>query len=265
MSSSSFNLVVRDNLASTQDDFGRSDVRGFDTTPVVCGTAPACGCRIPPDPDAEPERWFEITSGQETGFDVAACEDARVFFNQEKTAFAGRRPLLSGDCLRVGHYTFRFQRVRKRAASQRRTDLLSGFAKVILVFIFLFEVGLVYWLPRKLKNSQVMARTILAQNVFKELDSLRKDLHRAEKHADDSSLPSLTRSIVDEELTQLAHYLRENEKALSRDQWRQIRGNLARYDLLLKQADSGRLGAPLPELERDLAVRKILEKHDVSF
>lgn len=258
MVATTFNLVVRDNLEQTQDDFGCGDVRRFATTPITCGTDGQCDCALPGPDNADAGRWFSIDrAGDGSGFLLIPEPGVPVFVNESPVAAGRPRELLSGDMIRVGHLTFRFQRIRPGVAMARRSDLLSTIAKTLLLLIFAAELGVVYWLPRQLQKSKLMAVDVMRQRTVRELDTLRADV-KLGGDAQAGSIPFMTRSVVAEELDHLTLFVRNNEKKLSGRQWQEVASAIAKLTLLVRQADSGAIGEELPGLDMDAAVRQIL-------
>jgi hypothetical protein len=208
--------------------------------------------------------WFTITAGAEpNGFRVAPG-DGGVFINSDESPLADAHELTSGDLIRVGHYTFRFQRVRAGVAVARRADAMATFAKIILALVFVAELVLVYWLPRRLQESRLLAVNVLRHKAVRELDTLRATA-KLGGEAPAGSLPALARAAVAEELDELTLYVRQSEKTLSGEQWQQIRTSLSSLNALVEQADSGEIGPPLPELDINRAVIKVLENHNADI
>lgn len=257
-----FNLIVRNNLEQTPDDFGAGDVRRFGSLPVSCGSGDQCDCRAEPEADIPVGVWFRIEAARDSGHPrLVPVTGIGIFVNDSGSPVSAPRELLSGDTIRVGHHTFRFQRLRSGVSRARRSDLLASAAKVILALIFIGELGLVYWLPRQLQESQVFAVDVLRHEVVRELDKLRAEVELKET-APAGSLPALARATVAEELRDLTTYVRRNEKALNGRQWLDVRSSMASLAELVRQAEAGELVAPLPDIEIGGAVEKLLEKHD---
>lgn len=259
-----FNLIIRDNLTQTQDDFSPGDIRSFDQDSISCGTDPTCGCRVDSAPEAPPRAWFRIERmAQSNRWHVIPTidDESNVFVNLEKEPLTSSRELISGDALRVGHVTFRFQRARGTMAPKRKKDYISIFAKVSLILIFALELGLVFWLPHKLQNSKLMVRSVMSQRVMQRIDGLRKRSRQAPETATKSALPSLTKTLVAQEVDSLSQYVREQQNHLTTEQWRDIHANLSYLDTLLNHADTGQLGAPLPAFNDQAAITALLKKY----
>ncbi|MDT8391339.1 MAG: FHA domain-containing protein [Lentisphaeria bacterium] len=264
MNTAFFNMIIRDNLEQTQDDFSPGDVRAFDQESVRFGTDPDCDCPVSGGSDNPPRIWFRIdrmADARHWQVIPPVDDDTQVFVNTEKTPLTSPRNLISGDTLRVGHVTFRFQRGRSSVPLKRKKDYFSISAKVALACIFSLELGLVFWLPQKLRDSKLLARSVMSQRVMRELDDLRRKSRRPPETAAASALPGLTKALVAREVDSLSHYVRDQQNNLTTEQWRGLYADLAPLNRLLNHADSGHVGAPLPAFNDQAAITAILKKH----
>lgn len=262
-----FSLIIRHNLEQTQDDFSLGDARDFDQEPVDCGTAPDCDCPIPDNSDPAPRIWFRVERIEKTRREwrVVPADDTavKVFLNSEKTPLTSPRELISGDTLRVGHVTCRFQRAWKKRAAKRKKDYISMLAKISLVIIFTLELGLVFWLPRKLQQSKLLTRNIMSQRVRERIDGLRSRCRQASEASGPSALPELMKNLVAKEVESLSSYVRDQGNRMTTRQWRDMNADLAHLDVLLNDAEDGQLGAVLPKLKDEMAITILLKKgHD---
>ncbi len=256
----SFKLIIRHNLQQTLDDFDQAEVRTFERLPVRCGTDTNCDCRID-CPGEAAETWFELTAGDAAGeVALAAAANQPVFLNDTPVPVASHRPLTSGDLLRVGHLTLRFQRFHPPAPVSRSTDLLARLAKLLLAIVFVLEIGFVYWLPRRLHASRLLATEVLRERTVRDIDNLRARVKMASQ-ATPGSLAANATAIVDEELDRLAAFVRQHQDRFETGQWLTLRRNLDNLKLLVDQADSGRLGPPLPNPPIEAGAQRLLESY----
>lgn len=260
-----FSLIIRDNLARTQDDFSRGDTRHFAQESISCGTDADCECQISDSKDRVPGSWFRVERLKEgeRRWQVVPVDggENKVFINNEKTPLTSSREVISGDVLRVGHITIRFQRARGTMAPKRKKDVISVFAKGSLLVIFALELALVFWLPHKLQHSNLMARSVLSQQVMRNIDNLQRQSRHPPETATQSPLPQLTKRLVGQEVNSLSRYVQENEKRLTTKQWRDLNTRLTHLYTLLAYADAGHVGAELPSLKDRMAINVLLKKY----
>ena len=178
---------------------------------------------------------------------------ARVFRNQQ--ALAAEAELGSGDEIRVGHWTFRYQRVYERAQRTRQSDLLSSLAKALVAVIVLLELGIVLWFPRWMKSATVWEEAVARQRAVRLLDRLR---HRTRKMQSATDLDQAAKAALTDELDSLARYVRDAEDRLSRSQWRLLFQDLTRYDTTLQRFEQGAAFKPMPLVDVDGSVRALI-------
>jgi len=251
-----FKLVIRDNLRNTADDFEAGDVRAAETVPYRVGADPACACVV--EPQGAPGPYFTIAAGDAEGtYSVVPDGRVAVFLNQSPLTTAA--PLHSGDELRVGHLTLKFERVYRSVGQGRRADTMTLLAKVLLGIIFFCEVFLVYWLPNQVKSSRILAGDRIRQTTAMRLDALRGRA-QVEPTVPEGEIERSARRLATEELNALAAFVRGREKELSPDQWLQVRNHLDALARILDRLDAGPLASPLPAVDVEGGVRTLLEQ-----
>ncbi len=247
-----FQLNIRHNLRATEDLFGPSEVRSFTQAVVRVGRGEECECRIHA---GELEAvHFDLLTGEGTDR-VVLCPrpDTELFLNADPVA--KQVDLHSGDEIRVGHWTFRFQRLRPRCRHGRRSGLLATVAKVLVAAILVGEVAMVVWLPQRLSSARLWEGQIARQRTTFLLDVLRARNNRAEV---DDDLSHAARQVLRNEFSRLIRYVRSNEETLTRQQWDAILRDLRGYEKIMNDLTEGTAFSPLPEADVDGAVRRAL-------
>ena len=245
-------LIIRDNLEAARDAFGVADVRNLDASSVRVGNAPECECAVDSgdlaavhytlDVSDEPGRWRLTPHPQ--------CPSP-VFLNGEPI----REPVdvRSGDELRVGHLTFRLQRVVDPTSQGRRTGLVEATAKALLCLTLLTETLLVAWLPRQLRSARMWGLETAQYRATMLLDSLRKDVRLSLETEPD--LAESARQLLADELGSMARVLRERQEQLSLAQWQQVQADLLEYQTILERIRDGKAFQPVPEVDVETGVR----------
>ena len=252
-----FQLIIRHNIESAQDHFGRADVRAYDTSPVQIGSSEQCGCRL--DDDAVAPVHARIRAETERAATVEPVEQtgSTLFLNDEP--LSEPRPLHSGDEIRIGHWTLRFRRLYRNPAHARRTDRLAVFAQVLLGLILVAEVGIVSWLPGRVASAQFVGKTAARQEAVMLLDRLRERCRdrRAADELRDSAF-----ALVEDELDRVARYLHRYQETLSHAQIRAVRDDLLAYEGILTRLEEGKALPEAPPLRLEQAARALLREEE---
>lgn len=253
-----FQLIIRNNLEAARDAFGAADVRRFSVSPVRVGSGPGCECRVDSE-DLAPVHYTLTASGGTTGrwrLTPHPHRTSPVFLNGETVSEPA--DTCSGDEVRVGHWTFRLQRVVDQVSQARRTGLIEAAAKTLLCLTVVAETLLVAWLPRQLQSVRLWELKVAQQEATFELDRLRKVLRR-EPHTG-MSLEDTARQLLGDELDSLARFLRQEQDHLSREQWRRVQSDLLEYGRVLGRLRDGVAFRPVPEVDVEAAVRSVVNR-----
>jgi inorganic triphosphatase YgiF len=249
-----FQLNIRHNIETAQTVFGRGTVTQFDQPVLTVGRDPSCGCRIDAE-EFEPEHFRIEFKGAGRPARVHPNPGAELYVGDERVDAA--RELLSGDVLRVGHWTLLFQKVYPRAGRSSHTSMLATLAKVLVAAILLSEILLVVWLPRRMRHIALWKTEIAKQRIALVLHTLRRRNKDAEPKTE---LEAATRDAVQQELDSRARYLRTHEDALTPDQRETMYDDLIRLGEILDRVDAGDVVKPVGEVSVDDGVRALLEK-----
>jgi prolyl oligopeptidase PreP (S9A serine peptidase family) len=254
-----FQLVIRNTIEAEGDVFGAADVRSLENA-VTVGTTPECDVRIE-DQELPSESFFRIDYSSATAF-LHPLGNESIYINETAVESGATPVLLSGDELRVGHWTFRFQKVRERVGVGHRSNLLSLVTKVLILAIIVGEILLAVWLPQQLKYENMVAVQILEEQCVMMLYQMRHEIDHMETldpQADElEKLRAAAIQIVREQLDGMATYIRKSQTEMTPEHWTQLRNELDRLQSLLYRIHAGTVFKPLPELEMDNAIRNAI-------
>jgi hypothetical protein len=135
-------------------------------------------------------------------------------------------------------------------------------AKVLVGLILAAELGLVYWLPRKLQSEDLLAHQILQQETALLLDGLRREARRAEEEDETPASVRVARRLIARELDSIAQFIRAHDRAMSPEQWQRFKTDLERLAQVLERIDRGQTAPPLPEVDVGTAVDVLLTHED---
>lgn len=252
----SFQLIIKDNLDAARDAFGTADVRRLPGAPVRVGSRTDCECVVDSE-DLAPVH-YTLDASDDTGRWRVTPHPQRgspVFLNGE--AICEPSVVRSGDELRVGHWTFRLQRVADRVSRARRTGLIEAAAKVLLCLTLAAETLLVAWLPHQLQSVRLWELRVAQHEATFELDRLRRTLQREPETG--VSLDDTARRLLADELDSLARFLRQEQDRLTRGQWRRVQADLLEYERVLERLRDGAAFRPVPEVDIEAGVRSIVD------
>ncbi|OGV69146.1 MAG: hypothetical protein A3K19_15520 [Lentisphaerae bacterium RIFOXYB12_FULL_65_16] len=252
-----FQLHIRHNLDSAADHFAAGDVRSFDRELVRVGSSPDADVRLGEE-GCQPTLFLLLSDAAGRVVRLKSDPGACVFVGQARVE--DERQLASGDEIRVGHWTFRFQRVYARAGLGRRAGLMSLTARALVVFILVMEIGGVVWLPRQMRSAMLWEEEIARQRALTLLDSLRDGNRPSEQ---ETEMERTARETVGRELDALARHVRQYEEALTRDEWGRIMADLRGYEQILNRLARRQVFQPVPPLDVEGGVTAVLKAHGV--
>ncbi len=251
-----FTFVIRDNVKQTADDFAAGDSRYFDQPTVVVGTSADCDCVVDNAPEMA-ARHFAVTLGdQPDAYIFRPLEPAGLFLNNQAVGEQAM-PITSGDEIRVGHLTFRFQAIHRAVPQARRADFLAFFAKILIAAILLAELLVVYWLPQRFQSEKLLAAQIQRQETVMLLDAQRLQARKIAGEAS-SELARDAGKLIYAELNTLAEFVREHEQQLWPEQWQRFYAELTQMQIILNRLGRGNAFPPAPQVDVDAAVRALV-------
>jgi hypothetical protein len=163
--------------------------------------------------------------------------------------------LRSGDELRVGHWTLRFQRLHDRAGLSRTFALMPNLARAALALILVAEVSIVLWLPRRVARASAWELQVARHRSTDLLEALRRR-NRDSRSATD--FEHRLRVEIDEELQARSAYVTQYGHLLSLGRYQQLYEELRAFDRILTALGQGVLPPALPEVDLDGGVRALL-------
>lgn len=255
-----FQLVIRNTIEAEGNVFGAADVRLLNNQATV-GTTTDCDVRIDDEELAADALLFRVEFDDHGISRLLKTGPETVYVNNEPVT-GPTANLVSGDEIRVGHWTFRFQKVRQRVGIAHRTNLMALVAKILIAVIILGEILLAVWLPKRLKYENMVAIQILEEQCVMRLDQLRHTIDRMETPIDptpEENLRAAAVRIVDEELDAMALHIRKHRETIPAENWSMIRDELDRLQSLLIRIDTGRVFHPVPKLRLDDDVQYVLD------
>ena len=252
-----FKLVIKDNLKQGADDFSTGDVRHFSEASITVGSASDCDCELASAEDIH-QHHFTVSEKDKGTYQIKPTGGETIYVNYEPVNEV--HDLASGDEIRVGHYTFRFQREHRRARPARRADIFAITAKIIIVCLLAIEVFFVYWLPSQIQSKEVLSSMITQQKTVMLLDEARSKIRPAEvEDADQQKAYAL--QLVQSELDAMARFIRNNEKNISENEWRRLNHNIKKLASITAEINQGTIFKPLPKPRLAAGVRGLLKKH----
>lgn len=254
---------MRHNIEQTADDFAAADVHRFDTVPVTVGSGDACDCTVHGEPELAPHHFTITATTDKSGFQVAPENGLTVYLNANRVPDEGGS-LTSGDELRVGHATFRFQRIRSAVGQTWRADLLVQCTKLLIGIILLVEIGLAYWLPRRLESETLLAAEAQRQRTIMLLDTLGRRARKVVRKSASDSLQQGGAKVVADELSSMADFVRKHEHNVSRAEWHRLQLGLLRLQEILGSLEDNKAFPPSPRVNVEGNVIQILDKHQAE-
>ena len=256
-----FLLTIRQNLEAAKDQFGANAVVRFAEPRVRVGSGAACE-QVVKD-ETFPELAFTIVgTGSRLRLDLAPSVDA--FVNGDP-ATAGRE-LLSGDEIRVGHWTCHIHKTYGDPNDRRRRTGLAWVTRVLVVLVLLAELGVVVWLPCQANAAAQHGNDLVQLRTIALLDALRsRVLHPEQPQAEvPDPVEQAIRHAIGNDLERRARYLRRYQNSLSAEQCRQMYQELSALADVLDRLTTEPPLQPIPDVDVDAAVRAALRRANWS-
>lgn len=247
-----FLLNIRHNVTSVPDHFARGDVHRFEVETVRVGRDVSCECQID-DPLFLPEHLclHVPEHGQAT---LSLIGTATAWIND--TECSGTVCLTSGDEIRVEHWILRFQKLYPDVGLASRTSLLALGAKILIVCILIAEIGVVSWLPYRMRHASVWHSEIARQRMVSLLDDLRsRTLH---PKGIDGPFERSVVGVVAELLDSHARYLRQYQEDMTPEQRQRMWDDLRSLDRIMGRIEQEQVLPPEPAVDVESAVRGLL-------
>ena len=140
----------------------------------------------------------------------------------------------------------------------RKADYVTFFAIVLFVFVVVFELLLVSWLPSKMMNAKGIESETAKQEITDLVDTLRKHIRNHEKRVKTGEV-----DLVAKCLDNIARYLRLNSKTMTRDQVRDVMEDLTKFEMIMRGWNKGKSYSKTIEFETTTYLEKII-KNDTN-
>jgi len=252
-----FLLTIRHNLEAAKDHFGENEVTRFAEARVRVGSGTACEQAVPDE--TFPELAFTVVADGNR-LRLETVPGVGAFVNGE-TATDGTE-LLSGDEIRVGHWTCHVHKTYGNPDDRRRRIGLAWAARVLVVLAMAAELSVAVWLPRQVNQAAQRGTELVRLRTFALLDALRNRVGQTTQPEGTAPSPVelAVRQAVSNDLERRARYLRHYQNGLSADQCRQMYRELGFLaDVLDRLATEPPL-QPIPDVDADAAVRAVLQR-----
>lgn len=252
-----FLLTIRHNLEAAKDHFGENEVTRFAEARVRVGSGTACE-QVVPD-EAFPELAFTVVSAGNR-LRLETVPGIRAFVNGETATDDDE--LLSGDEVRVGHWTCHVHKTYGNPDDRRRRTGLAWATRVLVFLVMVAELSVVVWLPRQVNQAAQRGNELIRLRTFALLDALRERVRQAEQPegAAPSPVELAVRQAVGNDLERRARYLRRYQNELSADQCRQMYRELGTLADVLDRLTTEPPLQPIPDVDADAAVKAALQR-----
>ena len=117
----------------------------------------------------------------------------------------------------------------------RKPDYVSYFAVLLFVFVGLFELLLVVYLPSEMSSEKGKEEEMARQIMINLEDSLRRWVKSAAKKVKTGEV-----EIVSERLDAIARYLRLNRTSMTREQVRDVMSDLTKFETIIRGWKDGK-------------------------
>ena len=250
----SFLLTIRHNIEAAEDHFGPNEVTRFDGPSVRVGAGASCE-QVVPDA-AFPEMAFTIGVAA-AKLEFVPADTPGVFINGAAAGTA--RELLSGDEIRLGHWTFHVHKTYGEAGDCRRRTGLARLARLLVTLVLLAELSIVIWLPRQVRAAAERGNSLSKLRTFALLDSLRRQIAAADGEGEGIDQIGLSaRRAIGRDLDRRARYLRRYRDSISPEHCLRMYRELAALAAALDHLGTAGLLQPIPDVDVEAAVKAAL-------
>ncbi len=251
-----FQLIIRNNLKHDADSFTGSQAALFDNGLVKIGSSEECQCQVlDQEGRGGDEIWFEVEE-REDGFFLCRHTDLDIYLNRDRME-AASHGLVSGDNIRVGHWTFRFQKIHSHAPVSKHTDRIPRLCKAALLIFIVIQLLVALWLPGQLPYEKMAPQKVVEQKTVMLLDHLRRQVSSFPSSSDQMTGSNAVLRILSSEIDQIASYMRRHQDQIPHRRWHDLRDDLEMYQELLDLVGNSQIPPEQPELAVAAAVREI--------
>ncbi len=257
----SFKLIIRNNLTHDADSFSGSTVALFEEGGGMVGTSEECDCQVLDSQGRTGDQvWFGLEE-KPGELRLWRKADLDIYLNQQLLT-QSVATLTSGDLIRVGHWTFRLQKIYARPALSKQVDWSAWLCKGAIVLLIALQLLIALWLPGWLHYESLVADTVIEQKTVLLLDQTRRRVRRYTPSLEQAGSGFAALQLISAEVDRMATFIRSHQPVIARDHWLELRDDLEMYQELLGRIDRRELPMALPTLEVDPAVRAIFGEDD---
>ncbi len=253
-----FQLIIRNNLKHDADSFTGSELGVFEQETARIGSSDECDCQVlDQEGRGGDEVWFEIEQRRRDFFLHRRAADLEIYINHQLT-LGPTTPLTSGDTIRVGHWTFRLQRLSDRARAVVRADWSASLSKALIATLILLQLVIALWLPGQLNYAQIVPDKIIEQETIILLDHTRRHAATFPRQSLEREVDRAAWRLVSAELDRIAAYMRRHQPSITPYHWQQINRDLSMYRDMLDQISDQELVPNPPPPAIDQAVQALV-------
>ncbi|MEA2011572.1 MAG: FHA domain-containing protein [Verrucomicrobiota bacterium] len=181
-------------------------------------------------------------------------KETPVFY--EKELLSGILRLQNGTTFFAGDKKFRFIFKPELGTCPRKKDLLTLFSSLIVVFILIFEIFLVSWLPHKIETRKIWEMQIIKQRSFDIMDSLRRKINSL---SETNNKTEKCAEFLSKYLNDYVAYIRKNQNNLKLSQWRKIHNDFLQFESIVFNIQKKNIWSGPKEIEITTALQNMLE------
>jgi len=251
----SYQLIIRrDDGGDLPADVG--NVHFVDADQVTIGSGSDCDLTLPGLPDRC------LTIERKTGGDFRVAHMAAGILLQVggSEVVEISAPVRNGDVMMVAGYAIQFVVVFRDARQDRKTGILAPITTVVVIVIFIFEVGVIVWLPKETRTRELWSLEIARQRVLYVLDELRPRCIQWQVSSAGSET-TMTVALVKAELDRIALFLRDHAGAVKRDHLDLLYSDLLMFESLLGRLEAEKLYPPPEVIDVGDALQRITEEY----
>ncbi len=254
----SFQLIIRHNIRHEAASFTGAEVAVFESGAATVGTHESCECQVLDSEEEEADSvWFRVEP-RESGFVLARETVSEIYLNNQPVA----RPeteLSSGDVIRVGHWTFCFQKRHPRARFAKSADWPVYACKTTVGLLVILQLILALWPTGRLRYEGIVGRQIAEEQTILMVDQVRRHINSLNGGGQSLTARNALIQVLGGEIDQMANYMRRHREAIPREKWQRLREDLDMHQELVDDLDRGDLPIAVPELETNAALLALTE------
>lgn len=249
-------MPIRFIITSNRDnaETGKSRVCRFTAEQVRIGSAPACELQL----ENIAQNAGEVLQTP-NGFEWRP--DSEINSKINETPCSRVQILRNGDRLQIGEWSLLFLREFEPAKQHPLTQKLASLTAILIATILVAEIGIIAWLPRKIKVHEIWGAEVIRQEIKARIDELRNRLGTVNQE-EKSPATLAAQALLRRQLDLLAAYLRQEIDQLEIARLNELRGDLRQMSELADRILTHTLPPPVPELNVGKLMQNLLDKNE---